>query len=245
MVGRLPKNGLFIGLLALLLLVASCKKKTIETKSIAKKTAINTVFLPYSYTYKTIAFRAKIDYNDGKMDLSFNGNFRIQPDSLIWISFTGPLGIEVARTIISPDSVRVWNKLQGEKICRPISYITNYFPVGNFYALQDFLLGNPLLLSDSRIVTDTVSDAITFTQDDINIRLVQQGDTKNYTVVSYLLKDKMLNQTLDATFGNQQLLDNHFFSCERTINILRGAQQYNIKMDIYKFQSGEALAFPF
>ncbi|HEY0261671.1 MAG TPA: hypothetical protein VGB95_01500, partial [Chitinophagales bacterium] len=114
-----------------------------------------------------------------------------------------------------------------------------------YFAAQDFLLGNPSQISDSRIVTDTIADAVTFTQDDIKVRLVQQGNTQNYTVFSYMLKDKMMNQTLDATFGNQQPLDNHFFSCERNISILRGAQQFKIKADIYKFQSGEVLAFPF
>ncbi|HEY0261699.1 MAG TPA: DUF4292 domain-containing protein, partial [Chitinophagales bacterium] len=188
----------FVVFSVLLLLVASCKKKGTETKTSVEKRTLNAIFSPYNYSYKTISFRAKIDYNDGKADLSFNGNFRIQQDSLIWISFTGPFGIEVIRAMISLDSVHIWNKLNGDKNHYPISYLTHYFPVGNYFAVQDFLLGNPLQLSDSRIVTDTIADAVTFTQDDIKTRLVQQGNTKNYTVFSYLLKDKMMNQTLDA-----------------------------------------------
>lgn len=226
----------------------SCKKgsrlkKPAET-TIEKPTAL-LVFQPYRHDYRTFSFRSKIDYNDGKMDLSFNGNFRIKQDSIIWISFTGPLGIEVARAIVTLDSVRVWNKLQGERNTYPISYLQRFFPSADFYVLQDFLLGNPLLISNAPVTEFALMDIVNFTQDDVKINLRQQGNTEKHTVVSYLLKDKILNQSLDATFGNPKPIENHFFNCERNINIQRGSQTIQINLDIYKYQANETLSFPF
>lgn len=243
------KNSIFFCITLCLFAVYSCKKKTKTTEtsieSVSKKLEMYNVFLPFRHNYNTLSFRANIDYNDGKNKFSFTGNFRIRQDSLIWVSFTGPLGIEVARAIITRDSVRLWNKLQGERNNYHINYLSRFFPVVNFFAVQDFLLGNPLLLSNSSIAAISDSSTISFWQEDSKLSLAQQGNMKNYTVLSYLLKDKLLNQSLNATFGRPQPLDNHFFNCERNINIQRGSQNIKVTLDIYKYQTGESLSFPF
>lgn len=238
----------YIGIVLLLFSVYACKKKKEpkpETETVAEKPAVPLLLQPYQHNYNTFSFRAKIAYNDGKIDLSFNGNFRIKQDSIIWVSFTGPLGIEVARTVITPDSVWVWNKLQNEKDSYPLTYLKRFFPLANFFVVQDFLLGNPLLISDSPIREFAMMDIVNFTQDDVKINLRQQGNTEKHTVVSYLLKDKTVNQQLDATFGNPQPVGNHYFSCERNITIQRGSQTIKINADIYKYQADATLSFPF
>lgn len=226
----------------------SCKKGSTLKKraeTTIEKPMAPLIFQPYRHDYSTFSFRSKIDYNDGKIDLSFSGNFRIKQDSIIWVSFTGPLGIEVARAVVTLDSVRVWNKLQGERNSYPISYLQRFLPSADFYVLQDFLLGNPLLISNAPVTEFALMDIVNFTQDDVKINLRQQGNTEKHTVVSYLLKDKILNQSLDATFGNPKPIGNHFFNCERNINIQRGSQTIQINLDIYKYQANESLSFPF
>src|SRR3954471_18519968 len=50
-----------------------------------------------------------IDGNSNDVTL----NIRIQRDRKIWVSVTAILGIEVARALITPDSILLINKLQG------------------------------------------------------------------------------------------------------------------------------------
>src|ERR1700761_6438503 len=84
---------------------------------------------------KLSAIRAKqVNFNTfsakAKTSLNINGdthdvtlNIRINNNKEIWASVTALLGIEVARAVITPDSILVLNKLQGLYIKKPFSFI--------------------------------------------------------------------------------------------------------------------------
>jgi len=94
-----------------------------------------------------------------KTSLAINGNnndctlnIRISKDKKIWVSITALLGIEVARALITPDSILVVNRLQGMYIRQPFSFIYTYADRQiNYTMLQALLVGNaiPQLLNDS------------------------------------------------------------------------------------------------
>ncbi len=61
----------------------------------------------------TFSAKLKVHYegSDGK-DYEFNAFIRLQKDKMIWISINATLlGIEAFRAVITPDSVKVLNKL--------------------------------------------------------------------------------------------------------------------------------------
>ena len=196
--------------------------------------------------YPKFSFKAQVDYEDGFSNYSFIANIRIAHDSLIWASLTGPMGVEVARVLIDLDSVKIWNKLAGTKTTQPISYLNKYLPFNpDFFAVEDFLLGNPLSISAKTPVRDTTSSATEFKQDDLTVFINHSADMKNYTLYSVLLKDKMVRQQMDITFDSYRPIDQKRFSCLRNINIKRGEEKIKISADIYKFGIASALEFPF
>src|SRR5690606_13157953 len=70
--------------------------------------------------------RAKTRVEMGKSVHDVTLHVRIERDRAIWLSVTAILGVEAARILITPDSVKILNKLQGEYISKPFAYIYNY-----------------------------------------------------------------------------------------------------------------------
>lgn len=234
----------------LMLFVSSCKEKQLQHSDMVQHqpsaVRLDAQLRPYSRQYDYISFKTKLDYEDGKNAFMFTANVRIRQDSLIWISITGPLNIEVARAVVNLDSFKLINKLSGEREVHSLAYLNRFFPGElDYFQIQDFLLGNPLAASKVACVVDSTSDIFQFTQEDAKLKVVHRCNTKNYTLQDVLLKDNLINQHLDATFENYQKIDSGFFSCARTIQIQRGNQQIKIKGEVYKFRAHEPLDYPF
>ncbi|MCF8229200.1 MAG: DUF4292 domain-containing protein [Bacteroidales bacterium] len=90
-------------------------------------------------------FSAKIniDLVIDKKKTSFKGQIRIKKDSLIWVSFTPALGIEVARLMISEDSVKYINRLNNTYFLGDYQFLNNFLETSiDFDVLQSFIIGN-------------------------------------------------------------------------------------------------------
>ena len=61
--------------------------------------------------YRGFTAKFSAEYTNQGKKTSFNGQLRIQKDSLIWLSFSPGLGIEVFRIMITQDSVMFINRM--------------------------------------------------------------------------------------------------------------------------------------
>src|SRR5690554_5290997 len=139
----------FIGLvLATLFAFSACKKqkdvlrKGIDSKSTeyliqqVKKNEVN---------FNSISTKADFKVITKDKTQSFKANIRIQKDSAIWISITPLLGIEVARVLITQDSVKVINRLTKEYFIGDFSYLHKRFNIDLEYeVIQAILVGNSI-----------------------------------------------------------------------------------------------------
>ena len=76
---------------------------------------------------------------------SFDGQIRIRRDSVIWLSFTPLLGIEVFRIIITNDSVKFINRINNTYFIGDYDYVNKFLNTNiDFDILQSFLIGNDL-----------------------------------------------------------------------------------------------------
>lgn len=83
------------------------------------------------------------DYEGDRNDASFNGQLRIRKDSVIWITLTPMLGIEAIRIMITPDSVKLINRLNDTYFLGNHDYINRLFGTDlDFDMIQSLLLGN-------------------------------------------------------------------------------------------------------
>ena len=145
---------------------AISKKDTVQTKTDTVKAvedlhADSLKYIRQLYSHiqsgiidcRTFSAKLKVHYesSDGK-DYEFNAFIRLQKDKIIWISINALLGFEAFRAVITPDSVKVLNKLDKVYQLRSVGYLQNisHLPF-DFHTLQSIVLGNPIYL-DSNIL---------------------------------------------------------------------------------------------
>lgn len=115
------KNLTKIAFLALLLVATSCasRKKTV-TPTPAK-----------SYEWLISKFDIDVEGNGLSFD-DLSGQLRMRRDSLVWLSITAAMGVEVARVKVSTDSVWVINRLEKTYLAEPLADVAQHFgmPIG-------------------------------------------------------------------------------------------------------------------
>lgn len=86
--------------------------------------------------------RGKVHFKRKDSDMSANFNLRVRRDSAIWLSGS-VLGIEGVRALLTPDSVRVVNRLEKTYFAGDYAYLSQLLNVPVTYRqMQDILLGD-------------------------------------------------------------------------------------------------------
>lgn len=139
----------YIKLLLLLLsiaIVSSCStsKRTIKTP--LKEQGADFLFenlKKNELRYEYLSARFTATFIQEKNRTVFSGQIRIHKDSLIWISISPALGIEMARILISNDSILYMNRMENTYFSGNIDYINSLInSTLDYDMLQSFLTGN-------------------------------------------------------------------------------------------------------
>src|SRR5689334_18732406 len=103
-------------LLTTLFVFGSAGCKTREKASTVGNEQVNTedksapdlqqLISDHSFKTRTLSAKASVQAIIGDQENSFNINLRLYTDSVIWISISPLLGIEVARVLVTRDSVK-------------------------------------------------------------------------------------------------------------------------------------------
>lgn len=258
----------FIAVIGLIVLLASCRStKRIQTAISKKDTTEITVnkgdgrgdsmrFISQVYRtiqsnhieFNTFSAKVKVDFegNDGKKS-DFNAFIRLKKDSALWISINAALGIEAFRVLITPDSVKVLNKLDKVAQLRSVGYLQEVAKIPlSFTELQNLLVGNAPYL-DSNIVS--------FKNEETTISLLSIGQLfKHFLTVSkdgYRLQHSKLDdvdniraRTCDITYGDYETKNGVAFSTFRKITVSEKSK-LDIEMQFKQFDFNEQLNFPF
>ena len=198
--------------------------------------------------FQTFSARMKVHYegSDGK-DYEFNAFIHMKKDSLIWVSINAALGIEAFRLLITPDSVKILDKLKKVARLRSVSFLQEeiHLPV-DFKTVQDLLVGNPIYLDTTNILF--------YKKDPSGISLLSVGELfKNYLTlnVDNTLRhcklddvDPMRARTCDLTFGDYEQRDTLRFSTYRKISVAEKTK-VDIEMNYKQYKFNEVLSFSF
>jgi len=155
---------------------------------------MNTVF-------KTLSIKAKADLNINNKSNDVNMNIRIRNNEAIWVSVTALAGLEVARALITADSVKVLNRLDNIYLKKPFSYIYEFTNERiTFQTLQSVLVGNAMteFISESTELNNEGENAL--------LKTVLASMNYNFTVDQ---QNKVLFTQLNDSSAGQELLVNY------------------------------------
>ncbi|RWY49148.1 DUF4292 domain-containing protein [Mucilaginibacter gilvus] len=198
-----------IAIILLLVTAVSCKSKklvvvqrptkdtvAVKTNDVAERLA---AIRSKQVTFNTFSGKAKtrLDINGDDNDVTLN--IRVNRDQKIWISITAIAGLEVARALITPDSIQVINRFQNLYLKKPFSYIHRYAGRQvNFKTLQSLLVGNAigeLLNPDAKFTPEGANTGITGNLQGLVYKLLLGPDMK---VTQTNLANQLAGQTLQV-----------------------------------------------
>ncbi len=94
--------------------------------------------------------KGRISYKGDDLSVRVSTNIRLRRDSAIWMN-AKKLSIEAARVLITPDSIFILNRLHREYVAESFEYLARRYSLpASFSALQDILLGNPVLFDKNQ-----------------------------------------------------------------------------------------------
>lgn len=200
--------------------------------------------------FTTFSSKIKVDYKDSKQrNYDFNAYVRIKKDSVIWVSVIAALGIEAFRVYITPDSVKIIDRLDKIVQFQSVNYIKELIklPV-DFYTLQDIIVGNPIFLDSTNVLMyKETENSISLSTADSVFKQLLTMQKDNFSIIHSKLDDvdATRNRTADFTYNNYTVAaDNRLFSTERKISIAEKTR-LEINLDIKQAEFDKALNFPF
>ncbi len=254
-----------------LLILSSCSSARKAKKAAAKnaelgqlisKTLQEQAFLPE--VFKT---KAKIRYASPAFSQNFSVDIRMRKDSLIWMTaYPNLVKIPVGYALITPDSVKVIDRLNKRAYLKDIAYAEQLlgYPV-DFYSLQNIILGNmPLTPSHhprTKYNKDLNEYELSYEESPIDVILtvpipkgtqfdIDKGkgnaalDTP-FQISKVALIDSVQNRQLHMEQGDFRPLANQTFSHERKI-VVTGAVEASAKINFERGAIPEkTLKYPF
>lgn len=195
--------------------------------------------------YKTVECRSECIFRDQFNEQNFTAHIRIQKDQKIWISLTGPLSIEGARLLITPDTVSLIDRINKKFYTGSYSaFQTKYKIPISYFDIQKILVGDFNI--DSKRDNCLIQDELQIcTQKNDSVIYTFYSNPKNYTIEKIRVKDRFSNRNLDITFAGYQIISGNQFSFNKNFEIYTNNEIAKLQMDFTKVEYNKTLEFSF
>lgn len=232
-------------LVTLIIVAAGCKARkpvvAVTTPAVPEKTtpAINPVMAKLETIranqtdFNTFSGKAKAKLNINGDNNDVTLNIRIQKNQRIWVSITAILGVEVARALITPDSIQVINRLQSVYLKKPFSYVNNYAGRQvNYKTIESLLIGNaiPELVNDENAKVQAGVNGGTAISGSLQSLIYNLVLNTGYRVTQTNLNNAPARQSLQVTNNNFVQANGKIIPSQ--INIRSAAGNNNIQADL-------------
>jgi hypothetical protein len=200
------------------------------------------------HDFNFFSAKVKVHYEggDGKEN-EFNAFIRMRKDSMIWVSINALLGFEAFRLLITPDSVKILDRLKKVVRLRSLSYLQEevHLPV-DFKTLQDLLIGNPIFLDTAHIpFYRTEAKGISlFSAGAIFRNYLTLGTDATPQHSKLDDTDPMRSRTGDMTYGEYDYSSAVPFSTYRKVSVAEKSK-VDIEINFKQYKFNESLEFPF
>lgn len=200
------------------------------------------------FRFTTFLAKAKIDVTDDEKSQSVNANIEAEKDKYIGISLR-MLGIEGAKIYITPDSIKIIDRINQKYYPRDFSYLEKIFSVqADFQTLQNLLVGDLVYYTGTKypLACDTCYAIQT-----------QNATLKNtiklypsFDVMQMFVEDMQNRRTMLLTYDQYQKIkgakdkEAQHFSFLRTI-LIEAVEKYAVSMEFTDVTLNEPPGFTF
>lgn len=248
---------LFLTFISVVFTLNACKPKKEVAAATPDLIPVNSLLSQvkeHEFNPQWFSGKALVSYTADNKSQSFTANIRMKRDSVIWASITPGLGIEVARVMITPDSLKVLNRLDQTYQQSHFSQLSKMLnsPL-KFSHLQALLLGNyPDYVENSPINNVAVEG-----NDYILSAILIPGEPRTTDVMETLWVHPFTNRikklkidepasgrTIEAEYKDFALEGSQMFPTDAAIKVEQG-KAYKVKLNWSKIKVNDPLDFPF
>ena len=198
------------------------------------------------FDYNTFSCKAKISYSDQQNGVvNLNATIRMKKDSVIWISVSPGIGIEVARILITADSIRIIDRINHKYISRGVAYLGQFisYPV-DLREMQNIITGTPIGYSDASLTASKGDSSVMFVSADSDWNSNIVVNSKDFLIHQFLMQNKRKNKKLEVEFYNYNYDNASPFSLDRYMQI-NNPDPITISVDYSHIKINDAIRFPF
>ena len=243
---------LFLGMV--ILTFSACKsKKLVVAPPVVKIDTVNTVkaenlllLKNKNIDFLTLSLTGKAALTMDGQENNVSVNIRMQKDKKIWMRVAAIANLEIAKVLITPDSLLVLNRMQAVVLQKPFNYIHTYANEEvTFKLLQDLLTGNApdeFLGEDADLELQNGVWLLKGTKNNLGFQIL----------FNTLLKAEQTNlnqasaaQALKVVYGDYQQVNGSLFPSKMQLNSMSGRKKVDITFDFSKIESNVTLDFPF
>mgnify|MGYP001766475504 CR=1 FL=1 len=252
-------------MMAAVLLLSSCRSSRPLIKAPLKEEGPDYLYAQLKENelkFDWLSLKFDASYTQKRNTTDFKGQVRIRKDSLIWITITPALGIEMFRMVITNDSVKYVNRLNKDYFVGDYELVSRFLQIHvDFDILQSIILGNDFQFYENnnfRASIDNLDYKLSTTgrrkikraaeeANDDPVTLLQNIwlDPDSYKIKKIDLKEYLKdNRKLEAYYGEFQALESQIYPSSIKYNILAD-DLLKISISYNKVTLNEPMAFPF
>ena len=260
-----PAFILSLSFILLLIILASCSTQRKIIKAPIKEEGADYLFKKlkeHELQYQWFTAKFSAEYSNKGQTNSFNGQIRIRKDSVIWLSFSPALGIEVFRMMLTQDSVKFINRMNNTFFTGDYNYMNHYLNTNiDFDLLQSFLTGNDLSFYENgkfkagidngiyKLMTAERMKLKKFVRNSQeNLRVLIQTiwiDPENFKITHADVKEiREPNIQLEARYSSFEKIENQLFPKNMSFDI-SADNNLSVKVGFTRITFNIAQAFPF
>lgn len=202
------------------------------------------------FNYDWLSAKISGKYKDDGQSFSFKGNIKARKDSIIWMSISPGLGLELGRVLLKTDSIHFLNRF--EKVYYKVSYsdLSKTFDSAlSFQAIQAILFGNALPFLDQKYYTRVMDQffLLSSAQEkqikkwaksrrkpniEVHTILLEPSNTK---IHQQQIKNYFSDRRLDVNYDDFEIHNSQYFAESMQINLL-ASKQMNLRLSYSKVQ---------
>ena len=221
------------------------KLKPVDSAAILKQQLTDAINTPLNFT--TFYGKAKANYSSPQASGNATVYIKMRKDSIIWISVTGPLNIEGARVLVTPDSVKIINKLENTVQLSSIERLQQITKLPlKFSDFQNIILGRPVLNDGDSREYELKKDSITLTATGELMKYIYSFTKSNFQLGQSNMQT-INNKTVMAAnifYNDYQQVNNMSFAESRDVAIT-GSSPANLQLNFKEYNFNQPQSYVF
>ena len=199
-----------------------------------------------SIQFEWVQARARVNYKEKSKSKNFTASVRIRRDSIIWISITSIMGVEVARLQVRSDSVFLLDRLNNKYRAEALSFLENYFPFRFDISglIQKIIVGEPLVDEDKMSSIKQNKKGYVISSENELYHHTLNLNEHDLTISTEHLADRQNDRKLSLIFDDYKSDSGKLFSYVRNIQF-DGDEKINLTVKFSKVKWDDPQAFPF